>query len=106
MTVESAGVRRRPADADAQEALRTSRLDLVRRLVRDYGFSELDACQFTTRAVESPSANVCDTNHTCVAELRKEWLPARDVPRPPRPAARDVPRPPRRRRETAAAFRA
>ncbi len=53
-----------------------SQLDLVRWLVRDYGFSELDAYQFATQTVESPLANVSDTNYTCVAKLRKEWLPA------------------------------
>lgn len=53
----------------------------MRWLVRDYGFSELDAYQFATQAVESPLANVCDTNYTCVAKLRKEWLPARETHR-------------------------
>jgi hypothetical protein len=51
----------------------------VRRLARDYGISELDAYQFATQPAESPLANVCDTNHTCVARLRKEWLPARET---------------------------
>jgi hypothetical protein len=27
---------------------------------------------------EAPLANVCDTNYTCVAKIRKEWLPAGD----------------------------
>ncbi|MEU0333491.1 acetamidase/formamidase family protein [Streptomyces sp. NPDC006193] len=62
-----------------EDAFRISQLDLVQWLVRDYGFSELDAYQFTTQAVESPLANVCDTNYTCVAKLRKEWLPARET---------------------------
>ncbi|MFF8908995.1 acetamidase/formamidase family protein [Streptomyces olivaceoviridis] len=62
-----------------EDAFRISQLDLVRWLVRDYGFSELDAYQFATQAVESPLANVCDTNYTCVAKLRKEWLPARET---------------------------
>lgn len=61
-----------------EDAFRISQLDLVRWLVRDYGFSELDAYQFATQAVESPLANVCDTNYTCAAKLRKEWLPARE----------------------------
>src|SRR5882724_1802921 len=55
-----------------EDAFRISQLDLVRWLVRDYGFSELDAYQFATQAVESPLANVCDTNYTCVAKIRKE----------------------------------
>ncbi|POX60016.1 acetamidase [Streptomyces sp. Ru62] len=62
-----------------EDAFRISQLDLVQWLVRDYGFSELDAYQFATQAVESPLANVCDRNYTCVAKLRKEWLPARET---------------------------
>ncbi|GHH72071.1 amidase [Streptomyces sulfonofaciens] len=58
-----------------EDAFRISQLDLVQWLVRDYGFSELDAYQFASQTVESPLANVCDTNYTCVAKLRKEWLP-------------------------------
>ncbi|MFF1697621.1 hypothetical protein ACFVXC_29060 [Streptomyces sp. NPDC058257] len=50
-------------------------------LVRDHGFSQLDAYQFVTPTVESPLANVCDTNYTCAAKLRKEWLPARETHR-------------------------
>lgn len=61
-----------------EDAFRISQLDLVQWLVRDYGFSALDAYQFATQAVESPLANVCDTNYTCVAKLRKEWLPRRE----------------------------
>ncbi|MGW5731835.1 MULTISPECIES: acetamidase/formamidase family protein [Streptomyces] len=64
-----------------EDAFRISQLDLVHWLVRDYGFSELDAYQFATQTVESPLANVCDTNYTCVAKLRKEWLPARETHR-------------------------
>ncbi|MDO0931205.1 acetamidase/formamidase family protein [Streptomyces sp. DG2A-72] len=64
-----------------EDAFRISQLDLVRWLVRDYGFSELDAYQFATQCVESPLANVCDTNYTCVAKLRKQWLPARETHR-------------------------
>ena len=62
-----------------EDAFRISQADLVRWLVSDYGFSELDAYQFATQTVESPRANVCDTNYTCVATLRKEWLPARET---------------------------
>ncbi|MEU2713225.1 acetamidase/formamidase family protein [Streptomyces sp. NPDC007205] len=62
-----------------EDAFRISQLDLVQWLVRDYGFSEPDAYQFATQTVESPLANVCDTNYTCVAKLRKEWLPARET---------------------------
>ncbi|MFI0168036.1 acetamidase/formamidase family protein [Streptomyces sp. NPDC017095] len=62
-----------------EDAFRISQLDLVRWLVSDYGFSEPDAYQFATQTVESPLANVCDTNYTCVAKLRKEWLPTRET---------------------------
>ncbi|QNT96972.1 acetamidase/formamidase [Streptomyces griseofuscus] len=62
-----------------EDAFRISQADLVRWLVSDYGFSELDAYPFATQTVESPLANVCDTNYTCVAKLRKEWLPARET---------------------------
>ncbi|MEE1736492.1 acetamidase/formamidase family protein [Streptomyces sp. BE147] len=59
-----------------EDAFRISQLDLVRWLARDYGFSELDAYQLVGQAGEAPLANVCDTNYTCVAKIRKEWLPA------------------------------
>ncbi|WP_225810902.1 acetamidase/formamidase family protein [Streptomyces spinosus] len=62
-----------------EDAFQISQLNLVQWLVRDYGFSELDAYQFATQTVESPLANVCDTNYTCVAKLRKQWLPARET---------------------------
>jgi hypothetical protein len=39
------------------------------------GLSELDAYQLLSQAVESPLANVCDTNYTSVAKVRKQWLP-------------------------------
>lgn len=58
-----------------EDAFRISQFDLVHWLVRDYGSASW-AYQFATQTVESPLANVCDTNHTCVAELRKKWLPA------------------------------
>ncbi|MFB0614990.1 acetamidase/formamidase family protein [Streptomyces sp. AGS-58] len=75
-----------------EDAFRISQLDLVRWLVRDYGFSELDAYQFATQTVESPLANVCDTNHTCVAKLRKQWLPARETYRGVHARLRDTAR--------------
>lgn len=62
-----------------EDAFRISQLDLVHWLMRDYGSSELDAYQFATQTVESPLAKVRDTNHTCVAKMRKEWLPERET---------------------------
>ena len=38
------------------------------------------AYQLVSQAVESPLANVCDTNYTSVAKLRKQWLPDRTGP--------------------------
>jgi hypothetical protein len=49
----------------------------VHWVAQDWGLSVLDAYQFITQAVEAPLANVCDTNYTSVAKLRKDWLPAR-----------------------------
>ncbi|MER5747587.1 acetamidase/formamidase family protein [Streptomyces sp. NPDC059913] len=61
-----------------EDAFRISQLDLVQWLSRDYGLSELDAYQLISQAGEAPLANVCDTNYTSVAKIRKEWLPAGD----------------------------
>ncbi|MFF8917234.1 acetamidase/formamidase family protein [Streptomyces sp. NPDC015032] len=61
-----------------EDAFRISQLDLVHWLTRDYGLSELDAYQLVGQAGEAPLANVCDTNSTCMAKIRKEWLPAGD----------------------------
>jgi hypothetical protein len=41
------------------------------------GLHKLDAYQFVTQAVESPLANVCDTNYTSMAKMPKRYLPAR-----------------------------
>jgi hypothetical protein len=48
------------------DVFRISRFGLVQWPVRDYGFAELNTYRFATQAVESPLANVCDTNYTCV----------------------------------------
>jgi acetamidase/formamidase len=58
-----------------EDAFRIAQLDLVRWIAADYHLSELDAYQLVTQIVESPLANVCDTNYTSVAKVRKEWLP-------------------------------
>ncbi len=54
--------------------------DLVEWVAADHGLSCLDAYQLVTQAVESPLANVCDTNYTSVAKIRKQWLPDRRGP--------------------------
>jgi hypothetical protein len=41
------------------------------------GLSQLDSYQLLSQAVESPLANVCDSNYTSLAKVRKAWLPAR-----------------------------
>jgi acetamidase/formamidase len=78
-----------------EDAFRIAQLDLVDWLHRDYALSRLDAYQLVTQAVESPLANVCDTNYTCVAKLRKQWLPPgtahRDLHRQLREAAPRLP---------------
>jgi len=58
-----------------EDAFRIAQLDLVQWVAQDWGLSHLDAYQFITQAVEAPLANVCDTNYTSVAKLRKDWLP-------------------------------
>lgn len=58
-----------------EDAFRIAQLDLLRWVAADYGLSELDAYQLLSQTVESPLANVCDTNYTCVAKVRKAWLP-------------------------------
>lgn len=59
----------------------SSQSDLARWLVREHGFTESDAYQFATQAGGSPLANVCDTDYTCVAKLRREGPPARETHR-------------------------
>jgi acetamidase/formamidase len=58
-----------------EDAFRIAQLDLVQWVATDYGLSELDAYQLVSQGVESPLANVCDTNYTSVAKMRKAWLP-------------------------------
>ena len=38
------------------------------------GLDPIDAYQFVTQAVESPLANVCDTNYTSIAKMPKRYL--------------------------------
>jgi acetamidase/formamidase len=58
-----------------EDAFRIAQLDLVQWVAADHGLSELDAYQLVSQGVESPLANVCDTNYTSVAKMRKAWLP-------------------------------
>jgi hypothetical protein len=43
------------------------------------GLDPLDAYQLVTQAVESPLANVCDTNYTSIAKMPKRYLPGQAV---------------------------
>jgi len=58
-----------------EDAFRIAQLDLIQWVSASRGLSELDAYQLLSQAVESPLANVCDTNYTSVAKVRKDWLP-------------------------------
>jgi acetamidase/formamidase len=60
-----------------EDAFRVAQTDLIRWLEADYGLDVLDAYQLTSQTVESPLANVVDTNYTSVAKVRKQWLPQR-----------------------------
>ncbi|MEV6781610.1 hypothetical protein [Streptomyces sp. NPDC051098] len=53
-------------------------MDLVQRPAGDYGPCQPDAHHLVDQSGEAPLAGVCDTNHTRVAEIRKERLPAGD----------------------------
>jgi acetamidase/formamidase len=64
-----------------EDAFRIAQLDLLQWVVADYGLTQLDAYQLLSQIVESPLANVCDTNYTSVAKVRKNWLPTSSVPR-------------------------
>ena len=59
-----------------EDAFRIAQHDIIGWLAADYGLDPLDAYQLVTQAIESPLANVCDTNYTCVARLPKQYLPA------------------------------
>jgi acetamidase/formamidase len=58
-----------------EDAFRIAQLDLVQWVSAECGLSELDAYQLLSQTVESPLANVCDTNYTSLAKVRKAWLP-------------------------------
>ena len=60
-----------------EDAFRVAQLDLVQWVSAECGLSELDAYQLLSQAVESPLANVVDTNYTSVAKVRKAFLPPR-----------------------------
>jgi acetamidase/formamidase len=60
-----------------EDAFRIAQHDMVTWVATLCGLHKLDAYQFVTQAVESPLANVCDTNYTSIAKMPKRYLPAR-----------------------------
>ncbi len=63
-----------------EDAFRIAQADLVHWVAEDHGLSVMDAYQLVSQGVESPLANVCDTNYTSIAKIRKSWLPERTGP--------------------------
>jgi acetamidase/formamidase len=62
-----------------EDAFRIAQADLVGWVAADFGLDVMDAYQLVSQTVESPIANVVDTNYTSLAKLAKRWLPTRDV---------------------------
>jgi acetamidase/formamidase len=59
-----------------EDAFRIAQHDMVLWVAELCGLDPLDAYQLVTQAVESPLANVCDTNYTSMAKMPKRYLPA------------------------------
>jgi acetamidase/formamidase len=59
-----------------EDAFRIAQHDMVTWVAALCGLEVIDAYQFVTQAVESPLANVCDTNYTSIAKMPKRYLPA------------------------------
>jgi acetamidase/formamidase len=57
-----------------EDAFRIAQHDMVTWVARLCGLDPLDAYQFVTQAVESPLANVCDTNYTSIAKIPKKYM--------------------------------
>ena len=58
-----------------EDAFRIAQHDMVGWVSVLCGLDPLDAYQLVTQAVESPLANVCDTNYTSIAKMPKRYLP-------------------------------
>ncbi len=58
-----------------EDAFRIAQHDMVHWIAAEYGLDVLDAYQLVTQAIESPLANVCDTNYTSIAKMPKRYLP-------------------------------
>jgi acetamidase/formamidase len=59
-----------------EDAFRIAQHDMVTWVAELCGLDKLDAYQLVTQAVESPLANVCDTNYTSIAKMAKRYLGA------------------------------
>src|SRR5580700_8177034 len=57
-----------------EDAFRIAQHDMVGWVSALCGLDPLDAYQLVTQAVESPLANVCDTNYTSIARMPKRYL--------------------------------
>jgi acetamidase/formamidase len=57
-----------------EDAFRIAQHDMVTWVAQLCDLDRLDAYQFVTQAVESPLANVCDTNYTSIAKMPKRYL--------------------------------
>src|SRR5258708_28412401 len=57
-----------------EDAFRIAQHDMVRWVAELCGLDALDAYQLVTQAVESPRANVRDTNYTYIAQMAKRYL--------------------------------
>ena len=57
-----------------EDAFRIAQHDMVTWVASLCGLDPIDAYQFVTQAVESPLANVCDTNYTSIAKVPKRYL--------------------------------
>src|ERR1700758_3728861 len=57
-----------------EDAFRIAQHDMVEWVSALCGLDPLDAYQLVTQAVESPLANVCDTNYTSIAKMPKRFL--------------------------------
>jgi acetamidase/formamidase len=62
-----------------EDAFRIAHAGMVEWLSEEYGFEKFDAYQFLTQVSESPLANVCDPNYTCLAKVPKRYLPSVDA---------------------------
>jgi acetamidase/formamidase len=62
-----------------EDAFRVAQHDLVSWVAADFGLHHLDAYQLLSQVVESPLANVVDTNYTSLAKVRKSYLPPQPV---------------------------